>query len=193
VENQELHWCYTDSTHTDKETVLDYKRNKWFTIERPSPLQYGIEVKTTDGATYNYGFIDDYMLRLEHTNAFDGTGIAQTVHFGDIALANNSVTTETSTSRHNLTTVAKENTTSNITITHYGDSSVTGNSYTMSPLKGGYRIISDSEHQKFGSHIFHSWELTTTTDNETVGFEPLFFSCLYKADRLHTRDYRKGS
>jgi len=191
IEKQEYHWCFTDTTHTDKEYVFDYNKRKWFAIERPSPLQYGLEVATTDGTTHTYGFIDSYMLRLEHTNAFDSAGIPQTFQFGDIALAQNSVTKETTACYHNLTTATKTST-SDITATHYGDSATTGNEFTLEPRKTGYRTITTSKHKDLGSHIFHSWKFTTTTDDETVGFEPLFFSCLYQIDRLHKRDYRKG-
>jgi len=190
VENQEYHWCFTKTDFADQEYVLDYKTiMKWFDINRPSPLQYGIEVKTTTGATYTYGFIDDYILRLEHGNNFDGDAIVQTLHFGDIALNGNHVTLETTAEYHNLITTAKS-TTENITITHYGDSSTTGNTFTLSPVKSGYRTVRGSHHETFGAHIFHSWKFTISTDDETVGFEPLFFSCLYKHGRQYTRDYR---
>ena len=191
VENQEYHWCFTESTHTDKELVLNYEYMKWYYIDRPSPLQYGMEVQTTEGATYSYGFIDSYMLRLENGNNFDGTGIAQTFQFGDIALSENHVTLETDALYHNLTYAAKTNTAQEVLITHYGDSETTGNELTdKSCSKTGYRIISATYHQKEGSHIFHSWKFSITTTDETIGFEPLFFSCLYKEHRKHLKDYR---
>lgn len=190
VENQEYHWCFAGSAYADTEYVLDYKVMKWYDIERPSPLQYGMEVRTTTGATYTYGFIDSYMLRLEHTNSFDGTAIAQTFQFGDIALGGNHVTMLTKAEYHNLIGVAKTVTDQNITITHYGDSSTTGTDITVSPTKTGFRTIRTSDHVSLGAHLFHSWKVTISTDDETVGFEPLFFSCLYTQENLYKREYR---
>lgn len=189
VENQEYHWCFTQTNFCDQEYILDFKTMRWFNIERPIPLQYGMEVKTTDGANYTYGFITDYMLRLEHTNSFDGTGIAQTFQFGDISLAGNHVTIETKARYHNLIAKTKT-TTNNITATHYGDSSTTGETFTINPRKTGFRTTRSSKNKPLGSHLFHSWKFTITTDDETVGFEPLFFSCLYKQTREYVRDYR---
>ena len=190
IANQEYHWCFTETAFCDQEYVLDYESMRWYNISRPIKLQYGMEVKTTDGANYTYGFITDFMLRLEHSNAFDGTGIAQTFQFGDISLAGNHVTIETKAHYHNL--IARSKTTTDlITFSHYGDSSTTPTTWTKSSVKAGYRTIRMSKHKPLGSHLFHSWKMTITTDDETVGFEPLFFSCLYEETRKYVRDYRK--
>ena len=189
IENQEYHWCFAESAYCDTEYVLDYSKMRWFEIDRPLPLQYGIEVHTTEGATYTYGFIEGYMVRLEHGNSFDGSSITQEFQFGDIALNENHVTLETSAEFHNL--ILKSKTTTNeITITHYGDSSTTGTALTLSPIKSGYRTVRSAKHKSLGSHLFHSWKLSLSTDDETTGFEPLFFSCLYKQTRQYTKDYR---
>lgn len=190
AENQEYHWCFASSAYADTEYVLDYKKMRWFEIERPYPLQYGLEVRTTDGRNYTFGFIDSYMLRLEHGNSFDGTGIEQEWQFGDIALYKGHVTIETSAEYHNLITTTK--TTSNdITVTHYGDSSTSGNTFTIAPRKTGFRIVRSAKHKTHRSHLIHSWKFSITTDDETTGFEPLFFSCLFKRERQYIRDYRE--
>jgi len=188
-ENKEYHWCFAKGSSVDTEMVLDYTGMKWFEIDRI--LQAGVEVEDTNGVTYSYGFLDTgYMLRLEHGNSFDGTAIDHTMWFGDIAIhGDGSVSLETDAEYHIL--VAKTKTTTNdITVTHYGDSSTTGNEITMIPRKTGYRTIRTSEHNKLGAHIFHSWKFEISTDDEVAGFEPLFFACLYKIHRNYLKDYR---
>jgi len=190
VENQEYHWCYTKTDHTDQEYVLDYTSMKWYEIDRPSPLQYGLEVQTTTGANYTYGFIDNFMLRLEHGNTFNGTAITSTFQFGDIALSGNHVTIETTAEYHLLIAVAKTVTDQDITITHYGDSSTTGTEFDEEPTKTGYRTIRTTYHKSLGRHLFHSWKFEMTTDDETTGFEPLFFSCLYRIIGQYIKEHR---
>lgn len=190
-ENSEYHWCFAKGPSIDSEMVLDYSAMKWFNIDRPSPLQAGIETKDTNGVTYSYGAADEgYVLRLEHGNDFDGTDIEQTWQFGDIAIHSDGlITLETDAEYHIL--IAKSKTTSSdITVTHYGDTSTTGTNMTISPVRSGYRAIQAVERKKLGSHVFHSWKFSINTNDETCGFEPLFFACLYRPSRDYTRDYR---
>jgi len=193
--NQEYHFYYASgsSTTLDKELVFSFRKKAWFEIDRTSDkrIQVSTQVKDTNGNTYNYGFIDTgYMERLEYGNDFDGQNITHTFQFGDIAPADGSIMTETSINHQALVAVAKTNTTNDITITHYGDSALSGTSFTVSPNKSGYRLIFPVEHKGQGAHVFHSWKVETTTDNETVGFEPLYFGILYTRQRDHTRDWR---
>ena len=111
---------------------------RWFEVQRTSPLQYGIEVQTTDGATYTYGFVDGYMLRLENGNTFDGDSIPQSFQFGDISIGGNHVVLETDALYHNLIMATKENTDQSVVITHYGDSATTGTAVaSISPVRAG--------------------------------------------------------
>ncbi len=191
-ENSEYHWCFGQGSSIDSEFVLDYSRMQWFEIDRTLDLQAGIEVEDTNGVTYTYGCSDTgYALRLEHGNSFDGTAITHTMQFGDIALhGEGSISVQTDAEYHLLVAKAKSTTDQNIAVTHYGDSSTTGTSLTMSPSKSGYRTIRTAEHKKLGAHLFHSWKFTISTDDETTGFEPLFFTCLYKEHGNYVRDYR---
>ena len=193
--NNCYHWKFASGTSTtlNEEWVFDFKKLAWFEIERTSTkkLQLGIKTKDTNGNFYNYGFIDTgYMERLEYGNDFDGQDIVYTLHFGDMALAEGSIAVETISHYSCLIAVAKTIASSDITITHYGDGKSTGESWTESPQKSGHRIIYPVQHQSLGSYIFHSFKMTTTTDNEAVGFEPLFFYTLYEVTRDHLRDYR---
>lgn len=193
--NNCYHWKWASGTSTtlNEEWVFDFKKLAWFEIERTSTkkLQLGIKTKDTNGNFYNYGFINTgYMERLEYGNAFDGQDIVHTLQFGDMALAEGSIAVETISHYSGLIAVAKTTTSSDITITHYGDGKSTGESWTESPQKSGHRIIYPVQHQSLGSYIFHSFKMTTTTDNEIVGFEPLYFYTLYEVTRDHLRDYR---
>ncbi|MCK4328794.1 hypothetical protein KAX02_03020 [candidate division WOR-3 bacterium] len=194
-DNKCYHWKWASGTSTvlNEEWVFDFNKMAWFEIDRTSTkdLQFGIKVKDTSGNTYNYGFIDTgYMERLEYGNSFDGQDIVHTLQFGDIALAEESIAVETTVHYSCLMVVAKTTTSSSITIVHCGDGKTTGESWTELPQKSGHRITYPVEHQSLGSYIFHSFKFTITTDDESIGFEPLYFYTLYEITRDHTRDYR---
>ena len=195
-DNKCYHWLWASGTSTtlNEEYVFDFNKQAWFNIDRTSTkdLQAAITVKDISGVSYNYGFIDTgYMERLEYGNSFDGQDIAHTLHFGDMVLANGSIVAETTVEHSCLIAIAKATTTSDITLTHYGDGATTGTSWTESPTKAGYRIIYPVEHRSLGSHIFHSVKITTSTNDETVGFEPLYFYMLYEITREHLRSWRE--
>jgi len=200
-DNNCYHWLFASgsSTSLNKEFVFDFNKMAWFEISRLEPtdiviknLQLGIEVKDTSGNTYNYAFNDiGYMFRLEYGNDFNGNDIVHTIRFGDIALSGEgSIATETVSEYTCLIAVAKETTTNSISITHYGDGGETGTSWTESPKKSGYRIIYPVDHRSLGSHIFHSYKITITTNDEDIGFEPLYYYILYVVTRDHLIDYR---
>ncbi|MGB2828057.1 MAG: hypothetical protein WBC50_07675, partial [Dehalococcoidales bacterium] len=193
--NKCYHWLWASGTSTtlNEEYVFDFTKPGWFNIDRTSTkdLQAGIAVKSTTGVSYNYGFIDTgYMERLEYGNAFDGVDITHTLRFGDMALAEGSVSAETSIQYSCLIATAKTTTTADIIITHYGDGSTTGTAWTESPTRAGYRIIYPVEHQSLGAHIFHSIKISTATNNEVIGFEPLYLYMLYEITREHLRSWR---
>ncbi len=193
--NKCYHWCYAEGSATtlDKELILDLEKPGWFEIDRTTDkkLQYAIEVKDTNGATYNYGFNDEgYMYRLENGNDFDGQSIQCTLHTGDMVLAGGNIPVESDAEYFCLMAVAKTTTANKITFTHYGDSKATGTSWTESPQKSGYRIIYPVEHRKLGAHVFHSIKMVISTDDETTGFEPLYYYILYSVKRDHLTDYR---
>lgn len=194
-DNKCYHWLWASGTSTtlNEEYVYDFIKQGWFNIDRTSTkdLQAAITVKTTTGVNYNYGFIDTgYMERLEYGTAFDGQDITHTLHFGDMVLAEGSITAETTIQYSCLIATAKTTTTADITITHYGDGYSTGTEWTESPTRASYRVIYPVEHQSLGAHIFHSIKISTTTDDETIGFEPLYFYMLYEITREHLKSWR---
>jgi len=181
------------ATTLDKEMVLDFVKPAWYEIDRTATmdLQYAIEVSDTDGINYNYGFTDTgYMYRLEYGTDFDGQDIVHTVQFGDMAPLEGTVSSETTAEYFGLIAKAKTTTDATIALTHYGDGNSTGTSWTESTAKSGYRLIFPVYHKTLGGNIFHSVKLVITTDDETYGFEPLYFYMLYKYAREHITDWR---
>jgi hypothetical protein len=192
--NKCYHWCWASGTNTDldQEWVFDFNKMAWFQIDRTSDLQYMVEVKDTNGNEYLYGALDTgYVERLENGTDFDGTDIAQTFHLGDMALVEGSVGIETDIEYVCLQCATKSTTSNSITLTHYGDGNTgAGDSWTESPKMTGYDITMPVQHEKLGGHIFHSLKATLTTDDETVGFEPLYLYFLYSKVRDHLKDWR---
>jgi hypothetical protein len=191
--NNCYHWGYAagSSATKDTELVLDLTKPGWFNVDRGSDLQYVIEVKDTNGANYNYGFIDTgYMERLEYGNDFDGTDIAHTFQFGDMAPASGSVAVETMAEYFGIISKSKTSTAASITLSHYGDGEASATEWTESTTKSGYRMIFPVYHKSLGAHIFHSVKCSISTNNETYGFEPLYFYMIYKVIRDHIRDWR---
>jgi len=190
------HWLYAEGAATtlDKEMVLDLIKPGWYEIDRTATmkLQYAIEVKDTNGITYNYGFTDTgYMYRLEYGTDFDGQDITHTFQVGDMAPANGSISTETIAKYFGLIARSKTTTSSTIALTHYGDGKTTGNSWTESTAKSGFRLIYPVYHKSMSANIFHSIKCVIATDNETYGFEPLYLYMLYKIGRDHLTDWRE--
>lgn len=186
-QNQEWHWLWASgsSTTLDKEYIYDIRRQRWYTAERPADLQYGLSVSDTSGNTYNYGFIDTgYMERLESGNTFDGSDITGTLETGEIFLGG-SPAIETTVRAAKLTMAAKTTTTNTVTFYHYGDSASAATlSRSYPPAASGKTVAMPLHNEKLGPYTTHRVKLAMTTNNETVGFEPLILSLLYKSIRL---------
>jgi len=174
-QNQEYHWCFASgsSTTLNEEWVYDIRRQKWYNADRGTGnyLQCGIEVTDTNGNNYCYGAIDTgYLERLENGTDFDGTDIVSTMELSDFPLVDYG--TRATLRQILLHMVAKSTTSNSLSVTHYVDSSTSGDSYTMSPSTSGKRIASVT--QDIGKNgVLHSTKFEMTTDDETVGFEPV--------------------
>jgi hypothetical protein len=176
-EKQEYHWIFASGTSTttlNKELVYDIHRNKWFEIDRGSglDLQCGVLVQDTYGNTYTYGFIDTgYCERLEYGSDFDGTDITATLQTGDFAPMGLEYSTQLDHLR--LISVAKTTADTDVTLTHYLNTSTTGTDKTLSLVNTGYRLAKPFFTEKLVGEPFHSVKLAITTDDATCGFEPL--------------------
>ncbi len=185
------HWKFasgSSATDLNKEMVYDTIRKKWHEIERGTgkSLQCGLLVHDTYGNAYNYGFIDmGYMEHLENGTDFDGEDIVSTMWFGDMVLTGKMYIQ--SRIEEVLTFVKAKTTTANlITVTHYGDTQTSGQSFTLSPVLASHRLLVPMSNKKemiYGDFIFHSLKYVMVTDNETKGFEPLTISLLCKSAR----------
>lgn len=189
--NHEAHFLVTLTTGAvtalDAEYVLDYKKWRWFKIDRGTglKLQCGLPVADELGNIYTYGFINTgYCERLEYGNTFDGTDITSTVHFGDFMLGNDLFTDAFINS---VTTVmdAKTSATEEVSMTHYINTASTGTAYTVDPTSTGYNITMTPEIMNQTPGMSHSIKYEFTTGSETVGFEPLIACIRYTPVREH--------
>lgn len=187
--NHEYHWKFASgsSTTLNEEWAFDLKRLKWFKVERTATkkLQFGLTLYDTSGNAYTYGTIDTgYMERLENGTDFDGEDIVHTLQTGDFPLGEAGIDYNTEIRKIKLGTVAKTTTSSSITGTHYGEaiSTAAEDTITLSPSRSGYRVAKPSASVKWPG-ISHSIKLSISTDDETIGFEPLFLSGFYKVIR----------
>ena len=187
------HWgfCSGSNTTCDKEWVLDIKRQKWFEMVRGTAkaLQGGAIVTDVSGNIYNYGFIDTgYVQKLNDGTTFDGEDIVYEFSTGDI-LPSGEINTLTSVDSIRLATVSKETTSNSILAYHYGDTKdaattdqVAGTAYyTLATANTGSRVAFPFKRINTPPHMTHKLKFTMTTDDETVGFEPLFIGGFYKA------------
>ena len=189
----EYHWCYASGTSDtlNREMVYDVKRKRWYEIDRGTDryIQTGLRVRSFDGAVYNYGMnYNGRVFRLENGTDFSGNDIVHEVQTGDIALHEGSVWVVTKVRNLMLHTAAKTTTTNSITLTHYGETKTTGTAYTLSPANTGYRVASPKLSEKdMGDYVYHRFKMSMTTDNESVGFEPLFIALKYIPVREDTK------
>lgn len=181
----EYHWLFAKGTETtlDNEWVFDIKRKKWFEIDRGAGkrIQCAFTASDTNDNIYTYGCIDTgYMERLEYGTAFDGTAIAHDLYLGDFPIGEEGLNIKTKLRHIMPIIIAKATTTNSMTITHYGDSSTTGATWTQAVSSTGKRLNNTIKSHTLGDYIFHSLRLQMTTNNETIGFEPLAITGFYQ-------------
>jgi hypothetical protein len=171
--------------------VFDVKRGKWFKISRGAGnyLYAGFSVQDSNGIQYAYGFdAAGYMYRLENGETMDGDTITHTLKTAAIAPFDNRVSWDSFHRGYKLVQKSKGTTAQTVAITHYGDSSSTGTTLTAAdPTASGYRLSDEYAHQRLGPHVFHEYQMTISTDDETTGFEPVFFTVYYETDRPDVR------
>ena len=186
-ERNRWHLCFG----TSGEWAYDLVRSKWFEIDRGSGayITGGLSVKDSNGIAYPYGFDSSgYLFRLENGTTFNGNDIACTFKTGDISLKDNYIDIETTFRGIKLVQKAKSNTANSVTLTHFGNSATSGKTIaTISPVASGKRVSDVTETKRLGPHIFHSIQGSLSTDDETIGFEPIMLGILYEPVRIDTR------
>jgi hypothetical protein len=177
----EYHMVIPSST----DWVYDFRRRKWSEAPKASLLNCGVSVNDVNGVAYSYGCTNTgYMERLEYGTTFDGTAIAYSLHTGDIA-PTGGISDRTELRSIRLIGKSKTTTTETISVTHYGDTSTTASVPTITPISMsnvGKRLFNVI--RSVGNAILlscmHSIKLSISTNNEAVGFEPIFMILGFK-------------
>lgn len=193
--NQEYHWLFANGSSTvlNKEFVYDLRRNKWYEVNRGANAQitYGMSVNEVGGDSYTYGFLDTgYTEELESGTTFDGNSILHEFQVGDMPLLD-SFAQESEVRILRLISVAKTNTTNLVQGKYYLDTNPTPYSFTLSakdsrPNRGTFRVANNFTRLGNEGGIFHSFYFSLTTNNETIGFEPLALVALVRPTREPT-------
>ena len=175
----EYHWL----TGT-RELVFDLIQKKWFEITRGTgkKLISGWEVMDSYGNKFNYaGTTDGYIERLEYGTTMDGNTIDYSFWLGDLPLAKTSIY-ESEIRKIKLTGVDKNSTTQKVVLTHYGDCATTGtvlDNINQNVTPRCFQFVASLS--KIAT--YHSLKFNISTNNETLGFEPLIVSLLYRVIR----------
>jgi len=191
----EYHWlCATGGSSTiNREMVLDLRRHKWFEIDRGTGkhITCGFRARDGHGNTYVYGGTSDGHLELlENGNTFDGNNIDYTFWFGDTPLLK-SLMYEANLRRIKLVGRAKNISAATVTCTVYIDSAPTGTTLTGGGISQadatrrvyGLNLNSTAERSTSFKGTTHSLKFNVSTNNETIGFEPLLVGGFFEAVR----------
>jgi hypothetical protein len=177
---KEYHW-YTAS----REYVYDLQNRKWFEISRGASLIKRSWVTTdSEGNKFIYGGTSTGIVeRLEYGTTFDGSSIVYQFKTGDLPLVKTELI-ETIIRKIKLIGRAKNTSTAEVSLTHYEDTKTTGESatYSLSQANASGRLYDVIRSVRWPG-IMHALEYTVTTDNETVGFEPLIVSGWYNIEK----------
>ena len=175
----EYHWVTVGSG----EWVYSFKYKKWFQIVRGTGryIYGGIPVMDTSGSSYVYGFDNaGFVHRLEYGTSFNGTAISHTLRTGDFALPDGSIMEYSQVNWFTLIAKAKTITSQNISMVYYNDTGTASyGSSTIIPRRSGYRLVNTVVHNKDIQTTFHGFEFSISTNNETIGFEPLYLGIRY--------------
>ena len=127
------------------------------------------------------------MMRNEHTNAFDGSSISQSVTLADIPLTGMGLVSQLDFLK--LTVEAKNSGDSDsVTVEHRVDGANSWTSLTSVPMYGSNseRYIQHTQRpNKVG--VAHQVRLSASTDDKEFGMEPISLDLFYKALRTDTR------
>jgi hypothetical protein len=79
-----------------------------------------------------------------------------------------------------LTAKAKNTSTSTVAVTHYGDTRSTGETVTALSQAGSDRRLYQVIRSISERAIVHGFKFSVSTTNETIGFEPMVLSGIYR-------------
>lgn len=195
--NKEYHLVIpsgSSATGLNTELVYDLLKKAWFPVARGSSniVQCAFTATDTLGGRYTYGGLSSgYLERLENGTTFDGTSMVSRFKTKDIAIGGWMM--ETLIRKIKLLVRAKTTTTNQATVTHYVDGIITA-STTDDPVIN-YPVNSAVNRTKqhvvsvrASTGVFHSFDVSMTTTNENIGFEPIGLGVLYKTVREDIAD-----
>lgn len=157
--------------NTELEYSLIYK--EWTKIYRENgsganPLQSGWPVWDTNGVGYAYGGgMDGFVYRLENGNTWNGTPISSYIHTKDLILDNELPLFRKSTVKY-LRTTYKQKAVGDITISHYGDRSLTvsgtGGQSGPAVITTASTTWYNSQSANLGQFLYHSFKFSASTN-----------------------------
>jgi hypothetical protein len=166
--------------------AYDILRKKWY--EKPlaatKRLSCGVAVYDTTGTGFSYGATaSGFMYRMEYGTTIDGVTIPYVLQTADVA-PTGAISDRTEACSVRLVGKAKS-TASTVLVEHFGDSSTTASVPAIpgvSMINAGKRLFSviRSMGTVPKNHIFHSYKLSVSTTDETIGFEPVFLVLGYR-------------
>lgn len=173
---REYHWQFVSGTATtiNTELVYNFKRKAWFKIERTPVIYCGIPVRDSNGASYTYGgTATGFLERLEFGNTFDTTALTATLKTRDNTFAG--WVYQTMVRYVKLIFQSKSSTAGRVTLSHFGDTKTTADSFTIScnPVSSTQRVATTAEGTQWGAYVFHSFNMTITSSDVSVPFEPV--------------------
>jgi hypothetical protein len=183
------HWCYASgsSTTLDKEWVLDTEKLRWYEMTRGTgkALQCGTQCLTTTGDKYAYGgILAGYLERLNYGTDFDGNDIVHVLQTAGIIVGSDKIGLDWETIIRDIRLIcgATNTTTNVIDVDYYGDENTTAvvKTYELKPQKTGRTIAIPGQQMGGAYFLIHKLKFSMTTDNETVGFEPIHLDIFYQ-------------
>jgi len=188
--NYEYHWCFAtgSSTTLNQEWVFDLLRKKWYEVNRGTgkALRCGWNVVDVKGNQFSYaGTTDGFIERLENGTTFDGNPITCTLRTGDSPLEK-SMSYQTEIRHVKITGIAKNVTTQKVALTHFADARTSGTILPAISQADTAKRLFQAKRSVNQAAILHSFEMSISTTNELVGFEPIMISSLYRFVREDT-------
>jgi hypothetical protein len=162
-----------NSTYLNTELEYSLKYKEWTKIYRENgsganPLQSGFQAHDTSGLTYTYGGgKDGYLYRLENGNNWAGTSITSYLHTKDMILDNEKPMFRKSTVKY-MRSLYKKKAVGDITISHYGDGTLTTSASTgqYGPviMSNASTTTYNSQSLNLGPWLYHSFKYSATTN-----------------------------
>jgi len=184
-ENKEYNLAFpsgSGQTTNNKWLVFDAVRKKWYEKVPPVYPACGFSVVDAYGKRYNYaGFSDGFMQRLEYGTTWDGTAIAQVIETGDFyptkSLWDKTRLYRFKTAYETITEAAT------CSVTHYRETSSTGESLTDLDLDGGSYDVTRETQRMNALGWSHRLKWSASMSSTDKGFRPLAWGYQYQRVR----------